>query len=186
MTATLPKRLFTVEDFYKMLESGILNEDDRVELINGEIVEMSPIGSKHAACVKRLNELLKDLLGKSVIISVQDPIRINEFSEPEPDIAIVRRRADFYADSHPEPQDVLLLIEVADSSFPIDRKVKVPLYAEAGIPEVWIVDLIQEKMLVFRLPKGKKYQEEQKLSASDALTIPAASNPSIAVADILG
>jgi Uma2 family endonuclease len=140
MTVRVEKHLFSIEEYYKMVDAGIFTEDDRVELIEGEVVEMSPIGSRHAACVKRLNALLSRLSGVRFIVSVQDPIRLSERSEPEPDLALLKRREDFYAERHPHPEDVLLLAEVADTSIEYDRSVKLPLYARSGIPEVWILD----------------------------------------------
>jgi hypothetical protein len=141
MGVQLARRLFTVAEYHKMAEAGILSEDDRVELLEGEIVAMSPIGSRHAGTVKRLLDQFIPLQGaRRVILSVQDPIRLGEYSEPQPDLALLRPRADFYASSHPGPEDVLLIIEVADQSAAVDREVKVPLYARWGIPEVcwWI------------------------------------------------
>jgi Uma2 family endonuclease len=116
MSVQVMRRLFTVDEYYQMAEAGILAEDDRVELIKGEIVEMSPISARHAARVKRLNRIFSRQLGERVIVCVQDPIRLNEYSEPEPDIALVQPRSDFYANAHPEPEDVLLLVEVAETS----------------------------------------------------------------------
>ena len=113
---------FTTADYYRMLEAGILTEDDRVELIEGEVIQMTPIGKRHAACVKRLNALLGRRFGDAVIVSVQDPIHLSEGSDPQPDLALLRPRTDFYAQSHPTPADVLLLIEVADTSVEFDRE----------------------------------------------------------------
>lgn len=179
MTAIPKKLLFTVHDYYKMLEFGILSEDDRVELINGEIIKMAAIGSKHAAYVKRIREMLGEILEKAVIISVQDPIHLDDLSEPEPDIAILKRRTDFYEQAHPEAADVLLLVEVADSSFAFDKKVKVPLYAKAGIPEVWLVDLQALELWVFHTPHKGKYQFSQAFATGDSIDIPVAGKPAL-------
>lgn len=116
MSVQLLRRKFTVEQYHKMVESGILTEDDRVELIRGEIIEMSPIGTKHAACVNRLVNLLVQLLGKGVILAAQNPVALNNNSEPQPDVALLKPRDDFSATAHPQPQDIFLLIEVADST----------------------------------------------------------------------
>ena len=124
-----------------MVDAGILAEDDRVELLEGDIVEMAPIGSRHAACVNRLNQLLSTRIAGPFIVAVQNPIRLGEFSEPQPDLAILRPRPDFYSESHPGPEDILLLVEVSDTSAEYDREVKVPAYGTAAIPEVWLVDL---------------------------------------------
>lgn len=157
-TLPAPHRL-TVSDYYRMAEAGILREDQRVELIDGAIIDMSPIGSRHAATVARINRLMVWSLGAQATVSPQNPLRLSDYSEPEPDIALLRPRQDEYAASHPGPMDVVLLIEVADSSLRFDREVKLPLYARHGIPEVWLVDLEQDRVLVFREPGADGYRE---------------------------
>ena len=141
---------FSVAAYHRMLAEGILTEDDPVELIRGEVIEKMPVGATHAATVKRLNRLFAGT--ESVIVSVQDPIIMDD-SEPEPDLALLRYRDDFYASQKPTATDVQLLIEVADSSLAYDREVKLPLYATAGIAEVWIVNLIEAQVEIFREPK---------------------------------
>lgn len=142
MALQVEKRLFTIEDYYRMAETGILRRGDRVELIRGGIVRMSPVGSFHAACVKRTAAEFFRSVGSDAIVSVQDPIRLAaQNSEPEPDISLLRPKRDYYASAHPTPADVLLVVEVSDSSLDYDRAVKIQLYAEAGIPEVWIMAL---------------------------------------------
>ncbi len=135
------RRRFSVGEYHRMAEAGILGENDRLELVGGEIVEMSPIGSRHVACVGRLNQLLVTRVGGSVIVFVQSPVLLGEHEEPEPDLAVVRFREDYYARELPGPSDVLILIEVADTSLAYDRGVKLPMYARAGIPETWLADL---------------------------------------------
>lgn len=147
----------TVADYHRMGEAGILTEDQRVELIEGEIVDMSPMGSRHAGIVKLLNRILAQAVGDLAIVSIQDPVRLSDFSEPEPDIALLRPRPDFYVKSHPGPRDVLLLIEVADASVRYDRDVKLPLYARHGIAEVWLVDLEGGKITLHTQPEGERY-----------------------------
>lgn len=169
MSVPIAKRLLTVSDYHKMAESGILDEDERVELIHGEIIEMSPIGSKHAGHVKRINALLSRLLGNQLIISIQDPVVIGEHSEPEPDIAILRYRDDFYTDRHPRPEDVLLIIEVADSSVDYDREIKIPLFASAQIPECWIINLEENKIEVYKKPQNGTYQEHEDVPKSGTI-----------------
>ncbi len=137
---------FTVEDYHKMAEVDILGEDDRVELIDGEIIEMAPIGRLHAVCVVRLTDLFGETLRRRAIVWAQNPIGLGERSEPQPDLALLRWRPNFYADADPRPEDVLLIIEVADTSLAYDRDIKVPLYARAGIPEVWLVDLNEARL----------------------------------------
>lgn len=157
MSLVVTRRLFSVEDYYEMANSGILTEDDRVELLDGEIVEMSPIGSRHAGCVKRLTKMIDSQIGDAAILSVQDPIRLSPRSEPQPDLALLKPRADFYTTTHPAPKDVLLVIEVAETSAEPDHKIKLPLYAKAGIPEVWIFELRTKRVEAYRKPSGRKY-----------------------------
>lgn len=141
MAFQLARRRFTVADFEQMVQSGILMEDDRVELIAGEIVEMAAIGQRHAGCINRLTRLLVQLFSNGAVVAGQNPLIIGDEHAPQPDIMVLQPRADDYAHHHPIPADVLLLIEVADSSIRFDRRVKLPLYATAGISEVWLVDL---------------------------------------------
>ena len=153
----LGEMTFSVADYHKMIEVGVLREDNKTEIIEGKLIEIMPIGKKHAACVKRIAETLQDILGKSVTYSVQDPITVGEYNEPIPDIALLRRREDFYADALPSAKDVLLIIEVADSSLASDRKWKTGLYAEAGIREVWIVNLQREIIEIYSRPQHGVY-----------------------------
>lgn len=131
----------TVADFHKMGEAGIFLEDDRVELIDGEMVDMAPIGSRHASVVKKLNKLLSAAAAERAIVGAQDPLYLGPYSEPEPDLLLLKPRDDFYSEAHPGPADVLLLIEVCDTTARFDREVKLPLYARHGVAEVWLVDL---------------------------------------------
>lgn len=142
-----------------MAAAGLFGEDDRVELLEGEIVEMTPIGSRHAACVNQLNELFSDRLRRRAVVSVQNPVRLATHSEPQPDLALLRLRPDRYAGRHPGPDDVLLLVEVADTTRRWDREHKVPLYAAAGVGEVWLVDVEGEELEVFRCPEGGGYRD---------------------------
>lgn len=158
MSFQVARRYFTVAEYRRMAEAGIIAEDDRVELIEGEILRMSPIGSLHASCVKRLNSLLGDLVRGAAIVSVQDPIQLNDFSEPEPDIALLRPRADFYAQAHPMAADVLLLIEIADTSIEYDRSVKLPMYARAEIMETLIANLPADTVEAYAEPINGSYQ----------------------------
>ena len=131
----------TVDDYYRMAAAGILTEDDRVELIEGEVIDMAPIGSRHGSAVKRLNAVLSAAVAHRAIVAVQDPLRLSDRSEPQPDLMLLEPREDFYRGAHPAAPDVLLLIEVADSSAGYDHQIKLPLYARHGVGEVWIVDL---------------------------------------------
>lgn len=149
----------TVEQFHRMAEAGVLAPDARVELIEGVIVDMAPIGSRHAAVVKRLNALLTSAVGSRAIVSVQDPIRLDDRTEPQPDLALLRPREDFYADSPPTAADALLMIEVSQATAAYDRQVKVALYARHGVPEVWIVDLDFSLVRFYRAPQGDRYAD---------------------------
>ncbi len=132
MAVHVQRRVFTVDEYHRMVEAGILSEDDRGELIEGEIIKMSPIGSQHAACGKKHNALLHHQVQQRAILGVQDPVRLDEHSEPEPDIALLKRRDDDYARSHPTPEDVFLIIEVAETFAEYDRRIKLPLIVCGG------------------------------------------------------
>lgn len=159
MQTTLTSRRFTVDEYYRMAQAGILAPGERVELLEGKIVEMAAIGSRHAGCVNRLNRLFVEASGNRAVVAIQNPVRLSEISEPEPDIAILCPRPDHYADAHPDPREVLLIMEVADTTLDLDRLVKARLYAEAGIAEYWLVDLPGERVEVYREPSGKGYRE---------------------------
>lgn len=163
-------RRFTREEYRRLLEAGVIQEDERVELIEGTVVEMSPIGSQHAAVVKKLNALFHQALEGGALVGVQDPIKLSPFSEPQPDLVLLRRRSDFYAQDHPGPEDILLLVEVAEASLAYDRQVKLPLYAQAGIPEVWLVNIGERKVEVYRHPSGESYLEVRELGPKDVLS----------------
>ena len=140
-----------------MGETGLLGEDDRVELVEGEIIDMAPIGSRHNACVARLNRLLVSRLGERAIVFVQSSVRMSDLSEPEPDIAVLVPCDDFYAGAHPGPADVLLVVEVADTTIGWDRGVKMPMYGRAGVAEAWVVDLNAETIEVWTVPGPDGY-----------------------------
>jgi Uma2 family endonuclease len=181
----LAKRPFTVDEYHHMAEAGILKEDERVELIDGEVVFMSPIGTRHAACVKRLNTLLVQQTGQRAVVGVQDPVRLSEYLEPQPDISVLKYRDDYYAQQMPGPEDILLLIEVADTTLAYDRDVKVPLYARDGVSEVWVVDLNRDEVLVYRNPEKGAYTEARTLKRGATLPLPAAPGAAVKVEDIL-
>lgn len=151
-----------------MAEAGILPEDARVELVEGEIITMSPVGKRHMAAVKRLMDLLFPLQqARKALLQVQDPLRLSPESEPQPDLTLLSYRENFYRDKVPEAEDALLVIEVADTSLDYDLTVKLPLYAKAGIPEVWVVDLVRDRVHVFRKPQGEGYGEAQALEEGE-------------------
>jgi Uma2 family endonuclease len=152
MDVQLQRHSFTAAEYHRMAEAGIFGEDDRVELIAGEIVEMVQIGIRHASCVRRLIRLFSRGAGDRAVVDIQNPLRLEAHSEPQPDVVLLRPRADLYAASHPGPEDVLLLVEVAETSADVDREVKAPPYARAGIPEVWLVDLERDRIEIHRPP----------------------------------
>jgi Uma2 family endonuclease len=172
MSLPLTRYRFNVDDFYRLAQAGILGEDDRVELIDGEIVMMTPIGSRHAACVSGITRLLVGSLGDRAIVRVQLPVRLDDHSEPEPDVCLAQARGDEYAAGHPGPADVLLLIEVSDSSLAYDRGVKLPLYGRSGVPAVWIIDLGRGLVEANSGPSPDGYLERRTLGAGDRLDVP--------------
>ncbi|HEY7067276.1 MAG TPA: Uma2 family endonuclease [Chloroflexota bacterium] len=185
-TATLATYRFTVDEYYRMAEAGILTPVQRVELIEGEIVAMAPIWNRHAACVDRLTHDFVLGLGDQAIVRVQGPLRLHDYSEPEPDLIILRPRSDFYASGHPGPGDTLLVIEVADTTERYDRQVKVPLYARAGIPEVWLVDLTAGTVTIYREPSPTGYAQVIVVSGDDALSPLAFPEFRLTAAHVLG
>jgi Uma2 family endonuclease len=149
----------TVEEFYRMAEVGLLAPDARVELIDGEIIDMPPIGSRHTAVVDRMNALLGRAVGDRAIVRVQGPVRLDDFSEPQPDLALLAPCADFYEQRHPGPADTLLVVEVSDTTLRYDRQIKSALYARHGIPELWIFDTQRKELHVFRDPSDSGYSQ---------------------------
>lgn len=152
-----------------MLDTGILTEEDRVELIHGEIIKMTPIGSRHSSYVKLFNRLLGKKLGDSVLLSIQDPLQISSYSEPEPDIAILKFKEDFYTNNHPVPEEVFFIIEVADTSVGYDYDVKLPMYAAAGIREVWVLDINAEQLTQHTQPDGNEYLDQKIIRVNDTI-----------------
>ena len=184
MVVELQKRQFTVKEYHQMAKVGILKQDDRVELIAGEIVKMAPIGIPHAGCVRRLSGIFNKLLSGKAVVDTQNPIDLNDESEPQPDLVLLRWRDDYYAGKHPRPEDIFLLIEVADSTIKYDREVKIPLYAENGIYEVWLIDINQELVEVYRQNVGNSYQQQQQFVRGDRLTIETFDDMSLTVEEI--
>jgi Uma2 family endonuclease len=186
MAMPLTHRRFTVDEYHRMAETGILTPDDRVELLDGQIVPMTPIGVRHAACVTALTNLLAPAMVGRGLLSPQNPVRLDRFGEPQPDIAVLAPRADGYRSRHPGPGDVLLLIEVADASVESDRKTKIPLYARHAIPEVWLVDLTAGRIEVYREPTEGEYAHRQVLDRGATLRPHLLPFLSIEASEILG
>ncbi len=185
--ADSPRRhRLTVADYYRMAEVGILANDARVELIDGEIIDMAPPGSLHAAAVHRLNESFVRAAEGRAMVLVQNPIRLSEYSEPQPDLALLRRREDFYSEHHPLPADVLLVIEIADTSLRFDRETKMPLYAVHGIPELWLVDLRGKRLVRHRIPEQGTYTLVDEPELGTALEVSALSGMAVDLHRLFG
>ena len=180
----LSRRKFTLEQYHKMIEFGILTEEDRVELIRGEIIEMWPIRTKNATCMDFLNQLLSSKLQDRVLITIQRPVELNHNSETQPDIVLLQPRDDLYVTAHPQPQDILLLIEVAELTVLYDRQEKIPLYAEANIAEVWLIDINEQIVEVYQQPTVIGYQHIEKFTLEQTLSIQAFPEINITVSEI--
>ena len=169
--APYARRRFTVDEYLRMAETGILTPDDHVELIDGEIIAMNPIGIPHASCLSRTDAALRRLLDPAeFLVRFQSPVRLATDSAPEPDLAIVAARADYYSQAHPTPTDIRLLIEIADSSVNYDLRIKTSIYARSAVPEYWVVDLVHDVVEVRRRPVGGEYVEVGTFRRGDVLT----------------
>ncbi len=177
---------FSVEEYGLLSDAGILHEDDRLELIEGRIIDMSPIGSSHAASVNRLLGIFVNLFQDRAIVSVQNPVRLDAHSEPQPDLMLLRSRDDFYAERHPGPEDVLLLLEIADTLLDYDRQVKIPLYARHAIPEVWLLNLRDQSIEAYRSPAPDGYEQALTLRGQQDLSPQAFPEVILHIAYILG
>ena len=184
--AAVPRHRFTVDDFARLGEAGIFAEDDRVELIDGEIRDMTPIGPPHAWIVNRLFRKLVLHLADRAWVSAQNPLRLDRHTEPQPDLVIARGGGDDYAERHPEAGDVLLVIEVADSSLRYDRAEKMPRYARAGIPETWLVDVAGRTVTVCTVPGAGGYASEQVFRQGAEIESAAVAGLRVAVDEVVG
>ena len=182
----VPRWALSVAEYHRMGEAGILTEDDRVELIEGELIAMTPIGSGHSGAVIAMTHLLVEAVGGRAFVSTQNPIRLDDHSEPQPDFAVLKPRADRYRSATPQPEDVVLLVEIADSSLAYDRAVKRPLYARHRIPELWIVDLAAGEVEVCRAPGKEDYGEVVRVGRDGMLGIAALPGVTIPAAAVLG
>ena len=187
MTIGARRVRFTVEQYDRMGESGILPDDPRIELLYGHIIAREPTGARHAGTVHRLNSLWTSRLGARVIVSVQNPVQFPKVdSELQPDIMLLKPRTDFYTASHPVADDVLLLIEVADTSLRLDRRVKIPLCARAGIRETWLCDLVTGRVEAYRNPTDGRYRSVQALARGHTLAPTALPDIQVRVEDLIG
>lgn len=186
VSVEVTRRRFTLGEYHRMSEAGILNEDDRVELIRGEIVQMTPIGSRHAFGVTLVASLFSRRLLDRAVVWSQNPLTIFPDSEPEPDVVLLRPPLARYRDALPVPADVLLVVEVADASIRYDRQVKGPLHAEAGVPEYWIVDVEGEALEVHRDPRDQEYRSVERRTRGQSIAPLAFSDLVIAIDELLG
>ncbi len=176
---------FTVDDYYRMAHADILTEDDRVELLDGQIFVKEPPGPEHAGHLALLTTLFVRLLGDRAIVRPQDPVHIDRLNDPQPDLAIVKPREDAYMGAHPRARDVLLIVEIAWTSSPGDRRIKAPLYARAGIREFWLVDIKKRKLEVYREPGERGYRKVSRLSRKATVRPFAFPDVEMAVRDIV-
>jgi Uma2 family endonuclease len=167
---TLQRRRLTIDEYHRAGDAGVLGPSDRVELIGGEMIEMAPIGAKHFAKVNRLSRMLGLSAGNEAIVSTQNPLSLPPYDEPQPDIALLKPRADDYEKKLPAATDVLLIVEVADSTLKYDREVKLPIYARHGIVEVWLIDIRDETLLINRSPGSKGFKQVLKPRKNGTVT----------------
>jgi Uma2 family endonuclease len=187
MALATRRRRFTIEEYHRMGEHGILADDPRIELLAGAIIVREPTGSRHAGTVDRLAHLFISRLAGRTVVRIQNPVTFHEeMSELQPDLMLLRPQADFYVGAHPGAADVLLLIEVADSTLRLDRRVKIPLYARAGVTETWLLDLATEHLEIFREPGGGRYGSTVRLGRGAPLAPLAFPDVSLVVDDLLG
>src|SRR6266516_6294824 len=179
------KHRFNVEEYYRMAETGVLRPDARVELLNGEIIDMSPIGPFHGGVTNYLIEILTAASKGRWMTSVQNPVHLDDYSEPQPDLVLLKPSSDFYRKRHPQPEDVYLLVEVSDSSLTTDREQKLPAYGRAGIAEVWIVNLIGQTVEVYREPHFTGYGAKTILHAGEQAAPQAFPDVTLDVAELL-
>jgi len=180
------RRKFSGYEFLQMAQSGIIGKEDRVELLGGEIISMSPVGPDHSAIVARLTEILSHALYKQALLFVQNSIQLDPISLPEPDLTVTRWRPDYYKSALPTPADVLLIVEVAQTSFEYDRSVKLPKYAAAAIPEVWLINVEADQVERYTRPEQDHYRSRLVLSRGDTISTDGIPNLQVAVNDILG
>lgn len=185
MVIRIPRYRFSIDEFHRMVTAGVFDEDDRVELIEGEVLEKSPIGPEHAVCVDKLNLLLGRRLGRRAILRVQSPIQLGRRSEPQPDLSILRPPITAYEERHPGPGDVLFVIEVADTTVESDRELKLPFYARKGIVEAWLVDLPGQAVEVHRSLGRRGYAEVRRLERGAHLLVAGVAGCRLGVSDIL-
>ena len=180
------RKLFTTDDVLKMAEAGLFGPDERIELIDGEIIEMSPVGDRHVMCVNRATIFFIEAFGRSAIVSIQNAVHLNIYNMPQPDVVVFKPRADFYFPDRATPADVLFIVEVSDSTLRRDRTIKLPRFAASGIPEVWIEDLKHDLILVYRDPEGSQYRTQLTFHRGDSISPLAFPKSAFRVDDLIG
>jgi Uma2 family endonuclease len=185
MLAEVQTRRFTADEFYRMAEAGIFGPDERVELIEGEIIEMSPIGDRHLVCVNQAMELFVLAFAGKAKVSIQNAVRLNSRNVPQPDVVLFKPNAEYRTTTRPKAENCFLVIEVSDTSLRYDTNVKVPIYAKTGVPEVWIEDLKRDLLVVYRNPSGKGYETKVTLTPDDFISLPAFPDISFSVRELL-
>ena len=180
------RKLFTADEVIRMAEAGIFGPEERIELIDGEILEMAPAGNRHVICVNRATAFFTEAFGRRAIVSIQNVVHLNIHNMPQPDVVVFKPQADFYAAGPPTPADVCFLVEVSDTTLRRDRNVTLPRFAEAGIQEVWIEDLKHDQILVYRDPAGRQYRSCQTLGPGDSIAPFALPETNFRVEDLLG
>ena len=186
METEVTKKLFSVHEYYRMADAGILTADDRVELIDGEIIQMSPTGNRHNACVNRANMFFTEAFRRSAIVSNQSPLRLSNYTEPVPDVIVLKPVPDFYASRECTPEDVFFMVEISDTTLRYDKNIKLPRYAAAGVAEVWIEDLKNDLILVYRNPAEKAFKTSLVLHRGDSISPLAFPKVTFKVSDLLG
>ena len=169
MPVAVSRKRFSADDYQRMGQAGILRREDRVELIDGEIIAMTPIGPRHCASVDRANRAFVTKAGDSAIVRVQGSVRLSFYTEPEPDLVLLRPRPDFYSSAHPGPADILLIVEIAQTSIDYDREVKSGVYARSGVPEYWLADLNENLLTCYSSPEGGTYQRVERYTRGQSL-----------------
>ena len=186
MLTAVQKKLFTVDDYYAMARAGIIGEDDRVELIEGEIILMAATGSRHQAVVDRVSRLFVTRAGDRAIVRVHGPLRLARITEPRPDLQLLTPQDDFYAEAHPSQYEALLVVEVADTSLRFDRDEKAAIYARRGVSELWIIDVSGERILVRRGPSTDGYGESFAVERGESLSPHAFPDIVVSTDELLG
>jgi Uma2 family endonuclease len=182
----LSRHKLSLDEFHRMIEAGIFTPEQRIELLEGELFDMPPIGPAHSSKTNRLTRILVQAVGSKGIVSVQNPIMLGENSEPQPDVTVLRPREDFYEATHPSAEDVLLVVEIADTTMVHDRSYKVPLYARWGIPEAWLIDVTRSQLEIHRQPKQGRYCQIHLAQADEHIALSQLPEVEIALGHIWG